>query len=298
MENPTYIGAIDAFRTTGNRLIPIPVDARRRRGSRSLGLLAGAAPAAPRLRRPDLPQPDRRDRCRAEQRRELVRIAARARRSSVVEDLTPDATLGVGSAAADRGVRPDGDRVITVGSLSKLAWGGLRIGWVRASRPDIDRIVAAKIVADHSSSLITQAIAARVLDDVEAIAAADDALGRRATRQVVTGALAARLPDWEWTMPEGGLSLWVRLPDADAVGVQPARGRARRHRSPRAAGVARRRLSATTSGSPTAPRRSSSSKASSGWRRPGRPTRRPPAAALEPRRQRLTPSACRGAAPW
>ena len=27
MENPTYIGAIDAFRTTGNRLIPIPVDA-------------------------------------------------------------------------------------------------------------------------------------------------------------------------------------------------------------------------------------------------------------------------------
>ena len=43
MENPTYIGAIDAFRTTGNRLIPIPVDAD---GARVevIGLLgAGAA---------------------------------------------------------------------------------------------------------------------------------------------------------------------------------------------------------------------------------------------------------------
>ena len=49
-------------------------------------------------------------------------------------------------------------QVITVGSLSKLAWGGLRVGWVRAARPIIDRLVAGKIVADHSSSLVTQAI--------------------------------------------------------------------------------------------------------------------------------------------
>ena len=114
-----------------------------------------------------------------EQRRELVRFATELD-VRVVEDLTPDATLGVGVpppiAAFDR----EGDRVITVGSLSKIAWGGLRIGWVRASRPDIDRLVAAKIVADHSSSLITQAIAARVLDEVEAIAAQTMRVGRRA----------------------------------------------------------------------------------------------------------------------
>src|SRR6185503_3276714 len=43
MENPSYIGAIDAFRTTGNRLIPIPVDGD---GGRVevIGLLGSSAP--------------------------------------------------------------------------------------------------------------------------------------------------------------------------------------------------------------------------------------------------------------
>ena len=36
-------------------------------------------------------------------------------------------------------------------------------------------------------------------------------------RTIVTEALAAKVPDWEWVAPEGGLSIWVRLPDADAV---------------------------------------------------------------------------------
>ena len=36
-------------------------------------------------------------------------------------------------------------------------------------------------------------------------------------RAIVTRALAERLPEWTWTMPKGGLSLWIRLPDADAV---------------------------------------------------------------------------------
>jgi len=212
MEDPTYIGAIDAFRTTGNRLIPIPVDPDGPR-IEVLGLLAGAAPlrlvyVVPTFHNPTgVTMP-------AEQRRELVRFATELD-IRVVEDLTPDATLGVGVPPPIAAFDHEGDRVLTIGSLSKIAWGGLRIGWVRASRPDIDRIVAAKIVADHSSSLITQAIAARVLDDLEAIAA-QTMQSAAERRQVVTSALAARIPEWEWTMPEGGLALWVRLPDADA----------------------------------------------------------------------------------
>ena len=109
-----------------------------------------------------------------------------------------------------------GDRVITIGSLSKLAWGGLRIGWIRAPRADIDRLVAGKIVADHATSLITQAIAARVLDRIDEVVAGTVAAAAE-RRAIVTRALAERLPEWTWTMPEGGLSLWIRLPDADAV---------------------------------------------------------------------------------
>lgn len=213
MENPTYIGAIDAFRTTGNRLIPVPVD---RDGLRIdvLGMLAGGAPlrlayVVPTFHNPTaVTMPEGR-------RRDLVRLAGE-HGFQVVEDLTPDASLGRGVPPPLAAFDPSGERVITIGSLSKVAWGGLRIGWVRASRVDIDRIVAGKIVADHSTSLITQAIAARVLDRVEEVAAATEAAaGER--RAVLTEALRRRLPDWGWSMPGGGLALWVRLPDADAV---------------------------------------------------------------------------------
>ena len=212
MENPTYIGAIDAFRTTGNRLIPIPVDAD---GGRVdvVGLLASSAPVRmvyviPTFQNPTgsiMPEARRRD---------LARMAGEYG-FQVVEDLTPDLTIGIDSpppiAAFDQG-----DRVITVGSLSKLAWGGLRVGWVRASREDIDRLVAGKIVADHSSSLITQAIGARIFERLDEVAERSRHASRE-RREVLTAALAERLPDWTWTEPRGGLSLWVRLPGADAV---------------------------------------------------------------------------------
>lgn len=213
MENPTYIGAIDAFRTTGNRLIPIPVDADGPRVE-VVGLHAGTAPVrlayvVPTFHNPTgtvLPEA---------RRRELVRIAAETG-IQVVEDLTPDASLGVGVPPPLAAFDPEGDRVITIGSLSKLAWAGLRIGWIRASRPDIDRLVAGKIVADHATSLITQAIACRVLERVDEVAAYTTQVATE-RRRILTDALATRLPDWSWTMPRGGLSLWVRLPDADAV---------------------------------------------------------------------------------
>lgn len=212
MENPSYIGAIDAFRTTGNRLIPIPVDDD---GGRVevIGLLGASAPVRlvyviPTFQNPTgSVMPEGR-------RRELARMASEAG-FLVVEDLTPDLTLGVGSPPPIAAFDP-GDRVITVGSLSKLAWGGLRVGWVRASRSIIDRLVAGKIVADHSSSLVTQAIGARVFERLDDVAARSrQAAAER--RSVLMEALATRLPDWTWTEPKGGLSLWVRLPGTDAV---------------------------------------------------------------------------------
>jgi DNA-binding transcriptional MocR family regulator len=212
LENPTYIGAIDAFRTTGNRLLPMPVDPDGPRVDVA-GLLAASAPVrlayvVPTFHNPTgVTMPEAR-------RRELARSAGE-HGFQVVEDLTPDATLGVGVPPPIAAFDP-GDRVITIGSLSKLAWGGLRIGWIRAPRADIDRVVAGKIVADHATSLITQAIAARVLDRVDEVAAWTNAAAAE-RRAVLTETLAERLPEWTWQMPKGGLSLWVGLPDADAV---------------------------------------------------------------------------------
>jgi DNA-binding transcriptional MocR family regulator len=150
-----------------------------------------------------------------EARRRALAAAAADAGFHVVEDLTPDTSLGEDVpppvAAFDTA-----ERVITVGSLSKLAWGGLRIGWIRAPRPDVDRLVAGKIVADHATSLITQAIAARVFDRIDEVIAWTRATAAE-RRTVLMDALAAKLPEWSWHVPGGGLSLWVQLPDADAV---------------------------------------------------------------------------------
>jgi DNA-binding transcriptional MocR family regulator len=211
LENPTYIGALDAFRTTGNRLLPMPVGTDGPR-IEVAGLLAANAPVRLAYVVPTFHNPT--GVTMPEARRRALVDSAGEYGFRVVEDLTPDSSLGVGVpppvAAFDTS-----DVVITVGSLSKIAWGGLRIGWIRAPRADIDRLVAGKIVADHSTSLITQAIAARVVERIDDVAAGSNAAaaGRRA---VLTSALSERLPEWSWEMPQGGLSLWVRLPDADA----------------------------------------------------------------------------------
>jgi DNA-binding transcriptional MocR family regulator len=212
IENPTYIGAIDAFRAAGTRLLSLPTD---EDGARPevLGLLASGGPirlayVIPTFHNPTgsvMPEARRRD---------LVRRAEEGR-FQIVEDLTPDATLGRGTPAPLAALDPSGT-VLTVGSLSKIAWGGLRVGWVRGSRNDIERLIAGKIVADHGTSVITQAVAAHVFDRLDE--AADDSLRRGAEqRELLLQLLRDHLPDWEWTTPKGGLSLWVRLPGADAI---------------------------------------------------------------------------------
>ncbi len=212
LENPTYIGAIDAFRTNGNRLMPMPVDADGPR-IEVASLLAASAPVRLAYVVPTYHNPTGATMPEA-RRRELARSAAESG-FQVVEDLTPDTSLGVGAPPPIAAFDP-GDRVITLGSLSKLAWGGLRIGWIRAPRADIDRLVAGKIVADHATSLITQAIAARVFDRIDDVVTWTRAAAAE-RRDIVTDALSTRLPEWQWSTPEGGLSLWVGLPDADAV---------------------------------------------------------------------------------
>lgn len=212
IENPTYIGAIDAFRAAGSRLLALPTDAD---GARPevLGLLAAGGPIRMAYVIPTFHNPT--GAVMPESRRRDFVQRARQERFQIVEDLTPDATLGRDMPPPLAALDPSGT-VLTVGSLSKIAWGGLRVGWVRGSRSDIERLIAGKIVADHGTSVITQAVAAHVFDRLTE--AADDSLRRAGEqRELLLQLLRDHLPDWEWTAPRGGLSLWVRLPGADAV---------------------------------------------------------------------------------
>lgn len=213
VETPTYAGAIDAFARAGARLIPVPVGAH---GVR-LDLLAEAlASAKPRLaylmpthQNPTgVVMPE-------EERRELARLADQSQVPFVEDNTLADITFGDRQPPPPLAHYAQGGTVISIGSMSKLYWAGLRVGWVRAPESLITRLGQQKVSADLGSSLVSQAVACRLLPDHEAVRSRRAAL-LRDRLDLLERLLSERIPEWRWRRPDGGLSLWVKIPSPDA----------------------------------------------------------------------------------
>ncbi len=100
---------------------------------------------------------------------------------------------------------------ISLGSMGKSFWGGLRMGWIRADRELVAALNAARAAVDMGSPIVEQLAAAILLRNPEA--------SLRERRQVITrqrdhllGRITETLPDWQFQVPEGGLSAWAELP--------------------------------------------------------------------------------------
>ncbi|MBO9534632.1 MAG: PLP-dependent aminotransferase family protein [Solirubrobacteraceae bacterium] len=98
---------------------------------------------------------------------------------------------------------------ITVGSLSKVAWGGLRVGWIRAPHHLVNALVQTRVRMDLGSSAFEQLVAAEVM---EGAIPAERRADLRVQRDVFVRALRRELPDFAFGVPAGGLNLWVELP--------------------------------------------------------------------------------------
>lgn len=213
LEDPTYPGAIDLFTASRARLVPIPpagepgavdrlAEALRRPRARLLYLLptfhnpTGAVLAE----RP---------------RREISKLVEQTGVALLEDQTLADLSFGTPpppplAALVKRG------SVLTVGSLSKLYWGGLRIGWLRGPEPLIHRLARRKAMDDLGSSVLSQAVAVRLLENADAFAK----LRRRQVEErldAMARGLARHLPEWSWKRPSGGLTLWVRLPRGNAA---------------------------------------------------------------------------------
>lgn len=143
-------------------------------------------------------------------RERLVATAHRAGTDLVVDEsfvdlpLT-DAALPPPVAAFDRHAR-----VVSIGGMSKPYWGGLRVGWVRAAAPVVQRLAATRVGVDLASPVLDQLVAVQLLAAADEIVPARRA-ALRARRDALAGALRDALPQWGVTLPAGGLSLWVEL---------------------------------------------------------------------------------------
>ena len=152
-------------------------------------------------------------------RRQALAAIADAGRVTIVEDLSlADLMLGVPRQAAPPPLAALSTRVVAVGSVSKVLWGGLRVGWIRAAEPLRSAIIARKAALNLGTAVISQALAARLLAAIDAdwLAAHRAALTQR--RDLLLALVARHLPAWRAERPEAGLSLWARLPldNADA----------------------------------------------------------------------------------
>ena len=101
-------------------------------------------------------------------------------------------------------------RVLTIGGMSKPYWGGLRIGWIRATEPVVQRLAAARVGVDMAGPVLDQLVSVALLRRADQIVGARR-VQLREQRDALVSAVRAKLPNWHFTVPEGGVTLWAEL---------------------------------------------------------------------------------------
>ncbi len=211
-EDPSFAGCLELFRDRGATIHPVPLDSQ---GIDANGVRRVMAERNPHLAyvMPSYHNPTGTLMSSA-RRRELAEMSARYR----VPILEDSAYTGIRSAdepAPLAAYAPRGAEVISIDSLSKVGWAGLRVGWLRAPAEMALRLSRRKVLADLASPLLDQAVAVRLLDRYEVVSRRRSEDLRVALAHM-RSLLRRDLPDWEWRTPDGGASLWVRLPGVNA----------------------------------------------------------------------------------
>lgn len=165
--------------------------------------------------------------------RERVVAAAHAGGSDlVVDESFVDLPLDGTPVPPPAAVFDRHSRVISIGGMSKPYWGGLRIGWVRASAPLVQRLAAARVGVDMASPVLDQLVAVHLLAQAATIVPARQAQ-LAVQRDALLAALREHLPEWRVRVPHGGVTLWAELDGpvssalsraAEEVGVRLAPG--------------------------------------------------------------------------
>jgi 2-aminoadipate transaminase len=223
VEDPTYLAALQSFGLADARPVAVPSD---EDGPEPEALveLAREQRAKAVYLIPTFQNPTGRTIPAA--RRAALAEAAAAAGLWVIED-DPYSALRLEGAPVDLlAAHPAArDRTIVVQTLSKVLSPGLRIGYLRAPAPLRGPLAVAKQAADLHSPTINQMAAAVWLERHDLGAhIAGLAAHYRPRRDALLAGLAEHLPPGSsWTSPEGGLFVWVTLPDGfDAETLLPA----------------------------------------------------------------------------
>lgn len=142
----------------------------------------------------------------ADRRTEVVEIARRYDAALVCDETLRPLWL---SDTEQPGPLSRYPRTVSVGSLSKTVWGGLRVGWVRSGRQLRRRMTTAAQLNITSPSALDDLLAQALVDRLDQLVVRRRARLRANLAALETGLRA--LPGVAWVTPTGGMTLWLEL---------------------------------------------------------------------------------------
>ncbi|MBI4466372.1 MAG: PLP-dependent aminotransferase family protein [Acidobacteria bacterium] len=218
LENPVYPGAIQTFASGGVKCLGVPVTDKGLNVDVLESLLAQQRVRLL-LVTPNFHNPTGTT-LSLEARKRVLELAGR-HQVPVVEDNIYGALRLRGRELPSLKALDTAGLVVHLNSFSKVCFAGLRVGWLVASEPVIERLRIAKQATDlHTDQLAQAALAefgrrgflGRMVKKARAL--------YRARLERLEAALAAHFPEEvTWVRPEGGMSVWVTLPPGLDAGV-------------------------------------------------------------------------------
>jgi DNA-binding transcriptional MocR family regulator len=222
VDAPAYPRTLAAIRAARARAVPVPLTARGWDPPAWAEAIRAAAPCLA-VTVADFHNPTGLT-MRAADREAIATTCARAGTVLVCDETCAELRLDGPAVPPPLGSFGPAGAVITVGTTSKSAWGGLRVGWIRATARTIRELAALRANVDMAGPVLDQLLAVELLNDWDAVLASRRAL-LKTRRDALLAALAAHAPDWHAPRPHGGLSVWARLPTPDATRLAAAASR-------------------------------------------------------------------------
>lgn len=216
VEQPTYNFALSLFRSLNLKIVSVPMDNDGMQVDQLESLLQQYHPkllyTIPNFQNPT-------GACLSGvRRRQLVALASKYNVPILEDDFVGDLRYDGRSQPAIKALDPNGN-VIYIGTFSKMLMPGLRVGFLVANGPVFNQLMRRKFVQDLATSTLIQ----RTLHEYVTVGRYQTHLRRscrryRQRRDAMLAAIEAYLPSGvQVDTPQGGLFIWVRLPENISV---------------------------------------------------------------------------------
>ncbi|GAA3619893.1 PLP-dependent aminotransferase family protein [Secundilactobacillus similis DSM 23365 = JCM 2765] len=212
VEQPTYLCALDVFRSYGAHLVGVEMDD----DGMKMDALEAAVQANPNTKFiytiPSFQNPTGRT-MPADRRQKMIDIADKYN-VMILEDDPYGAIRFAGEDVAPVKTFEHEERVIYMSTFSKILAPGLRIGWVVAEKKLIKKFTLMKQTVDVHSDNLTQHIIAKYMATYNI----DDHIAKikqvyRKREGIMMDAIQEYFPEnVHYSHPEGGLFIWVEVP--------------------------------------------------------------------------------------